>query len=53
VYRRLGSSSKAVDDVGEVAAVTSMCGSPSGMAGVGQTPGAGGGARRRRGLRPN
>jgi hypothetical protein len=30
-----------------------MCGSPSGMVGVGQSTCAGGGARRRRGVRPN
>jgi hypothetical protein len=40
-----------VDDVGEVAAVTSVCGSSSGMAGVGRTSCSGGEARRRRGFR--
>jgi hypothetical protein len=30
-----------------------MCGSPSGMVGVGQSTFAGGGARRRRGVLPN
>jgi hypothetical protein len=42
-----------VDDVGEVAAVTSVCGSSLGMAGVGRASCAGGEARRRRGFRPN
>jgi hypothetical protein len=42
-----------VDDVGEVATVTSMCWSASGMAGVGRASCAGGGARRRRGFWPN
>jgi hypothetical protein len=42
-----------VDDVGEVMAITSVCGSSSGMAGVGRTSCAGGEARRRRGSRPN
>jgi hypothetical protein len=30
-----------------------MCGSPSGMVGIGRSTSAGGGARRRRGVRPN
>jgi hypothetical protein len=42
-----------VDDVGEVTAVTSVCRSSSGMAGVGRTSCAGGEAHRRRGSRPN
>jgi hypothetical protein len=42
-----------VDDVGEVAAVMLMCGSSSGMAGVGRTSCAGREARQRRGSRPN
>jgi hypothetical protein len=42
-----------VDDVGEVTAVTSVCGSVSEMAGVGRSSHAGGGARRRRVIRPN
>jgi hypothetical protein len=41
-----------VEGVGEVLRVTAMCGSPSGMVGVGQSTCAGGGARRRRGVRP-
>jgi hypothetical protein len=45
-YRRRDSSSEVVDDVGEVTAVTSVCGSSSGMAGVGRTSCAGGEARR-------
>jgi hypothetical protein len=36
----------------EVLRVTAMCGSPSGMVGVGRSACAGGGARRRRGVRP-
>jgi hypothetical protein len=40
------------EGVGEVLTVTTMCGSPSGMAGVGRSACAGGGARRRRGVRP-
>jgi hypothetical protein len=42
-----------VEDVGEVAAVTSMCGSTLGVVGVGRSTRAGEGVRRRRGLRPN
>jgi hypothetical protein len=42
-----------VDDVGEVATVAPMCGSASGMAEVGQTSSAGGGAHQRRGFRAN
>jgi hypothetical protein len=42
-----------VDDVGEVTAVTSVCGLSSGMAGVGRTSCAGEGARRRRVFCPN
>jgi hypothetical protein len=42
-----------VDDVVEVAAVTSVCGSLLGMAGVGRASCAGGEARWRRGFRPN
>jgi hypothetical protein len=40
------------EGVGEVLRVTAMCGSPSGMVGVGRSTYAGGGARRRRGVRP-
>jgi hypothetical protein len=40
------------EGVGEVLTVTTMCGSPSGMVGVGRSACAGGGARRRRGFRP-
>jgi hypothetical protein len=39
------------EGVGEVLTVTTMCGSPSGMVGVGWSACAGGGARRRRGVR--
>jgi hypothetical protein len=42
-----------VEGVGEVLRVTTICGSPSGMVGVGRSTCAGGGARRRRGVRPN
>jgi hypothetical protein len=41
-----------VEDVGEVSGITTMCGSPSGMVGVGRSACAGGDARRRRGIRP-
>jgi hypothetical protein len=40
------------EGVGEVLRVTALCGSPSGMVGVGRSTCAGGGARRRRGVRP-
>jgi hypothetical protein len=42
-----------VEGVGEVLRVTAMCGSPSGMVGVGRSTCAGEGARQRRGVRPN
>jgi hypothetical protein len=42
-----------VEGVGEVRRVTAICGSPSGMVGVGRSTCAGGGGRRRRGVRPN
>jgi hypothetical protein len=41
-----------VKGVGEVLRVTAMCGSPSGMVGVDRSTCAGGGAHRRRGVRP-
>jgi hypothetical protein len=41
-----------VEDVEEVSGVTAMCGSLSGMVGVGRSTCAGGDARRRRGVRP-
>jgi hypothetical protein len=41
-----------VEDVGEVSGITTVCGSPSEMAGVGRSTRAGGDARRRRGVRP-
>jgi hypothetical protein len=41
-----------VEDVGEVSGITTVCGSPSGMAGVGRSTRTGGDARRRRGVRP-
>jgi hypothetical protein len=40
------------EGVGEVLRVTTMCGSPSGMVGVGRSTCAGGGVCRRRGVRP-
>jgi hypothetical protein len=52
-YRRRDCSSEVVEGVGEVLRVTTMCGSPSGMVGVGQSTCAGGGARRQRGVWPN
>jgi hypothetical protein len=42
-----------VSDVGEVTAVTSVCGSASGVAGAALATSAGGGGRRRLLLRPN
>jgi hypothetical protein len=45
-------SSEVVEDVGEVSGITTVCGSPSGMAGVGRSTFAGGDARRRRGVQP-
>jgi hypothetical protein len=42
-----------VDGVGEVAAVTSVCGSSSRMTGVGRASSAGGEARWQRGFQPN
>jgi hypothetical protein len=52
-YRRRDCSGEVVEGVGEVLWVTAMCGSPSGMVGVGRSTCAGGGARRRRGVLPN
>jgi hypothetical protein len=51
-YRWRDCSGEVVEDVGEVPRITAMCGSPSGMVGVGRSTCAGGGARRRRGVRP-
>jgi hypothetical protein len=51
-YRRRDYSGEVVEGVGEVLRVTAMCGLPSGMVGVGRFTCAGGGARRRRGVRP-
>jgi hypothetical protein len=51
-YRRRDCSGEVAEGVGEVLRVTTMCGSPSGMVGVGRSAGAGRGARRRRGVRP-
>jgi hypothetical protein len=41
-----------VEDVGEVATVTLVCGSSPGTVGLGRSTCAGGGAHRRRGIRP-
>jgi hypothetical protein len=46
-YRWRDCSGEVVEGVGEVLRVTAMCGSPSGMVGVGRSTCAGGGARRR------
>jgi hypothetical protein len=51
-YRRRDCSGEVAEGVGEVLRVTTMCGSPSGMVGVGRSTCAGGGARRRQGVRP-
>jgi hypothetical protein len=51
-YQRQDCSDEVVEDAGEVLRVTAMCGSPSGMVGVGRSTCAGGGARRQRGIRP-
>jgi hypothetical protein len=51
-YRRRDCSGEVVEGVGEVLRVTAMCWSPSRMVGVGRSTCAGGGARRRRGVRP-
>jgi hypothetical protein len=51
-YRQRDCSGEVVEDVGEVSGITTMCGSPSRVVGVGWSASAGGGARRRRGVRP-
>jgi hypothetical protein len=51
-YRRRDFSGEVAEGVGEVLRVTTMCGSPSGMVGVGRSVCAGEGARRRRGVQP-
>jgi hypothetical protein len=51
-YRRRDCSGDGVEDVGEVLGITTVCGSPSGMVGVGRSTCAGGDVRRRRGVRP-
>jgi hypothetical protein len=51
-YRRRDCSGEVVEGVGEVMTGTQMCGSSPGIVGVGRSTCAGGGARRRRGLRP-
>jgi hypothetical protein len=52
VYQRRDCFSEVAEGVGEVLRVTAMCGSSSGMLGVGRSTCAGGGARWRRGVRP-
>jgi hypothetical protein len=51
-YWRRDCFGEVAEGVGEVLRVTTMCGSPSGMVGVDWSTCAGGGARRRRGVRP-
>jgi hypothetical protein len=51
-YRRRDCSGEVAEGVGEVLRVTAMCESPLGMVGVDRSTCAGGGARRRRGVRP-
>jgi hypothetical protein len=51
-YQRQGCSGEVVKDVVKVSRITTMCGSPSGMVGVGRSTCAGGDARRRRGIQP-
>jgi hypothetical protein len=51
-YRRRDCSGEVAEGVGEVLRVTTMCGSPSGMVGVGRSTCAGGGARQWRGVWP-
>jgi hypothetical protein len=52
-YRRRGCSGEGSGEVWESLAITSKCGSPVMVVGVGRSTRAGGGARRRRGIRPN
>jgi hypothetical protein len=52
-YRWRDCSSEVVEGVRKVLRVTAMCRSPLGMVGVGRSTCADGGARRRRGVRPN
>jgi hypothetical protein len=52
-YRRRGCSGEGSGEVRESLAITSKCGSPVMVVGVGRSTRAGGGARRRRGIRPN
>jgi hypothetical protein len=51
-YRWQDCSGEVVEDVGEVLRVTTMCGSPSGMVGVGRSTCVGRDACRRRGIQP-
>jgi hypothetical protein len=52
-YRRRGCSSEGLGEVRGSLAITSRCGSSAVVVGVGRSTCAGGGARRRRGIRPN
>ena len=52
-YQRRDCFGEVFKGVGEVLRVTAMCGSLSRMIGVGRSTCAGGGAHRRRGVRPN
>jgi hypothetical protein len=52
-YRRRGSSGEGLGEVRESLAITSRCGSPTMVVGGGRSTRAGGGACRRRGVRPN
>jgi hypothetical protein len=52
-YRRRGCSSEGSGEVRESLAITSRCGSPAMVVGGGRSMRAGGGAHRRRGVRPN
>jgi hypothetical protein len=51
-YRRRDGSGEVVEDVGEVSGITTRCGSPSEMAGVGRSTRVDGDGRRWRGVRP-
>jgi hypothetical protein len=52
-YRRRGCSGEGSGEVRESLSITSRCGSPTMMVGVGRSTCASGGAHRRRGIRPN
>jgi hypothetical protein len=52
-YRRRGCSGEGLGEVRESLAITPRCGSPAMVVGAGRSTCAGGGAHRRRGIRPN